>query len=658
MTDEEKQKRIKELEMIIVSLKKSYYSLTDEKEIEMSDAEYDLLEDELRKLDPNNKVLEQVGFEDVANGFKCVPHEKPMLSMAKAHTLEDITSWYNNKIDSCFLNENEKDLLIEPKIDGISGDIYYKNGKLDISSTRGTGFVGFEINSEFLSCIPKTIPITRDCHIRGEFYIPKIYRMKLGKDDDNNEPLRNICSGALKRKEKADIHNEVKIIIYQLVYDDDYDEETEEQKLELLKTTSFEVVPYYRVNDIVSAWKFFEEYEKTIRDSWEYETDGIILVFNSTNVQKKIVKELGDTKHHHKYAIAIKPEPEGAWTTLIGTEWNTGRTGRVVPVGIVDSIEIGSVVVNRATLNNITYIRNFDIQLFDRVMCVRANDVIPKITTRIHTAESREISQDVCPSCGTKLQMRGVDYWCPNYMECPDQRVNKFIYWFKVTGIKNLGPNMIDALISAGHFYALWELYAMSSEDLAIVVERYCNMNRNTDTMKEFIKTFEESKNQTEQEIIGNFGIPTIGIKTLEKLKIEDLNDLVKYKNVAYLRSDIVAEQKICQWLNQDDKNFDDLFSLIKFIKPKKTDKNKVVKEKFCITGEFKNKRRTTVIKEIEERYPNWQFENSVTKETSLLIIGNERGMSNKQISAMKYKTRTISLGEEFDINKLPNLDE
>jgi len=246
--------------------------------------------------------------------------------------------------------------------------------------------------------------------------------------------------------------------------------------------------------------------------------------------------------------------------------------------------------------------------------------------------------------------MKGVDYWCSNYLECPSQKINKFIYWFKNVGIKNLGPNMIDSLISCGHFNALWELYAMSRDDLAIVVEKFCNLDRNTDTMKEFLDTFEKSKDQTCQEIIGNFGIPYVGIKTLEKLGIEDLNDLIKYKDIKYLRSDKVVEVKICEWLNQDEKNFDDLFSLVKFIKPK--DKKKETKKyTFCITGEFEGKRRAKAIDEIETECPDWKFVSSVTKETDVLIKGHEGGMSNKEISALKYKTPIIIMDGPFNIN-------
>lgn len=641
--------RITELENLIINAKKKYYSLgNDDDEKEFTDAEYDLLEEELRKLDPNNKVLSMVGITEKVDKFKNVEHKKPMLSMDKAHTFDDINSWYRNLYNANVISQNEE-IIIEPKIDGISGDMYFENGEFVRAATRGNGHIGFEIKSEFLSCIVKEIPEKRNVHIRGEFYIPKLTDF----EHDDSDSLRNICSGALKRKEYGEIHKYINFIAYQVVFDNEEVYETESEKIKFLEKTDFDTVPCVLVNSVEKAWKFFEDYERTLRNGWKYETDGIVLTFNSIETQERIVRELGDNDHHHKYAIAIKPKPEGAWTELIDVEWTTSRTGRVVPVGIIKPVEICSAVISRATLNNYDYIKSIDAKLFDRVYCVRANDVIPKITKCVRTMNSRDISIDRCPSCGTPLIKKGVDLVCNNYLNCPSQRINIFLHWFEATGIKNIGVNSLNNLINAGHFYAIWELYAMSREDLANVVERFCNIGKETPKMKEFLDTFEESKNQTEQEVIGNYGIPAIGIKSLEKLNIYDLDDLIKFKDIRYQTSDVALEQNLCNWLNKDEKNFDDLFSLIKFLKPKKTERTKVKKNKFCITGNFKNKQRNTVIKEIENKYPNWEFVNNVTKETDLLIIGNESGLTNKSLAATRLKIPMIKIGEIFDIENI-----
>ncbi|MGL4950063.1 MAG: BRCT domain-containing protein [Anaeroplasmataceae bacterium] len=639
--------RIKELEQIIINAKKNYYSLIDNTvEKEMSDAEYDILEDELRRLDPNNKVLTQVGYEEKINNFEKVVHRIPMLSIKKSHTEFEVASWYNDKVDSGAISEN--DLIIEPKIDGVSGDLYYEKGKLIRASTRGSGKVGYEIKSEYFNCIPKTISLKDKIHIRGEFYIPKDYSENRGE-----EPLRNMCAGAIKRKEKSEIHNHIRFVAYQIVNEikETYDKES--TKIDTLVKAGFDAPPYHIVKNYKSAWEYFVEYEDKLRDAWPYETDGLVIVFNSTETQIIINREFGVTDHHNKYCLAIKPKSLGDWSILRDIEWNTSRTGRIVPTGVINPILIDSVVINRATLNNITYIKTLDIKRFDKVYCVRSNDVIPKILKSIHTKDSTDISIDKCPSCGEKIVMKGVDYFCENYFGCPSQTINKFIHWFNVTGIKHIGPSAVDNLINIGKFYSIWQLYAMSSEDLVKVLEKFCNIKSNTNTMKEIIRLFEESKNQTEQEIIGNYGIPSIGKKSLEKMNVYTLNDLIKYKEIKYLTSDSAFEQKLSAWLNRDNRNFDDLFSLVKFINPKQGPTEKIKKKKFCITGNFSNRKRNSLIKEIENKYTNWEFSSTVSKETNVLFVGNENGYSSKSIAAARLSIPIVKIGEIFEISKL-----
>ena len=195
----------------------------------------------------------------------------------------------------------------------------------------------------------------------------------------------------------------------------------------------------------------------------------------------------------------------------------------------------------------------------------------------------------------------------------------------------------------------------MSSDDLLKVIEKFVGISKETNNMKEFIKSFEESKNQTEQEIIGNYGIPAIGLKTLVKYGVETLNDLIKYKNVNYMNSDIAFEKNICIWLNEEN-NFDNLFSLVKFINPKKKKvESNINKKQFCISGTFINKKRNTVIKEIESTN-KWIFNPTVNRETDLLIVGNDSAVRNKVATAMQLKTKIINLGDTFDINKLKDI--
>lgn len=638
--------KIRILEDMILKAKDKYYSTLEDDytELNIIDAEYDRLEEELRKLDPKNKLLNAVGSEKEINNKKVI-HEIPMLSMDKRNNKNDVKDWfesfkYNNIIDDC-------EIIIEPKIDGVSGDLYYKNGKFIVASTRGNGKIGNEIKANFLDCIPETIPLfnnEKDFHIRGEFYISKKYNED--KSYDEMVPLRNQCAGILNRKEKTDIHKYINFIAYQMVLEDNKYKESEKiDYLSTIKHEKFSAVPYVLSDNINTILGFYDDYNKSIRDSWSFETDGIVLIFNNYLTQNKINKELGSTDHHNKYSIAFKPPPKGEWTYLTDVEWNTSKNGRVIPTGILKPVKIGEAIITRASLNNKSFIEVFNIQINDRVYVVRSNDVIPKIIKSERTDNSRKIKIDFCPSCGNKLYVKGVDYICENYLKCPSQIINRFLQWFEKNDIKNIGESGINNLVSVGHFTNIWEIYSMDINDLKKVISKFIGISPGTDSMKEFIESFEKSRYQTVQNIIGKYGIPNIGIKSLQKLNIKDLNDLIKYKNINYMYSDSAMEKNLCIWLNEEN-NFDNLFSLVKYMRPilETNNDNKI---KFCITGNDPNKRRKTIINELEST-GKYIFVPTVNRETDLLILcgNNKSSIHNKQIQAMKYGTKIVKYDE------------
>ena len=638
--------KIRILEDMILKAKDKYYSTLEDDytELNIIDAEYDRLEEELRKLDPKNKLLNAVGSEKEINNKKVI-HEIPMLSMDKRNNKNDVKDWfesfkYNNIIDDC-------EIIIEPKIDGVSGDLYYKNGKFIVASTRGNGKIGNEIKANFLDCIPETIPLfnnEKDFHIRGEFYISKKYNED--KSYDEMVPLRNQCAGILNRKEKTDIHKYINFIAYQIVLEDNKYKESEKiDYLSTIKHEKFSAVPYVLSDNINTILGFYDDYNKSIRDSWSFETDGIVLIFNNYLTQNKINKELGSTDHHNKYSIAFKPPPKGEWTYLTDVEWNTSKNGRVIPTGILKPVKIGEAIITRASLNNKSFIEVFNIQINDRVYVVRSNDVIPKIIKSERTDNKKKIKIDFCPSCGNKLYVKGVDYICENYLKCPSQIINRFLQWFEKNDIKNIGESGINNLVSVGHFTNIWEIYSMDINDLKKVISKFIGISPETDSMKEFIESFEKSRYQTVQNIIGKYGIPNIGIKSLQKLNIKDLNDLIKYKNINYMYSDSAMEKNLCIWLNEEN-NFDNLFSLVKYMRPilETNNDNKI---KFCITGNDPNKRRKTIINELEST-GKYIFVPTVNRETDLLILcgNNKSSIHNKQIQAMKYGTKIVKYDE------------
>jgi len=646
----DKERRIRDLESQILNAKKSYYSLSEENdfdEIQLLDAQYDALESELKKLDPDNKVLKQVGIEETYSKFEQVNHKIPMKSMEKIHYKDELVKWFENILQ--IVSGENTEVIVEPKIDGCSGDLYYKNGKFQFGSTRGNGKVGFKINTNLMQFIPKEISDKNDIHVRGEFVIFKSYNTRFEKLEDMKS-LRSLCSGALKHLSNDPIQKEVVFVAYQL-YGSNFTKESE--KIDWLKKNNFYTVPYIILHSPEEIWKYYESYVNKIRDSWEYETDGIVLEFNSEIIQKLIEKELGSVDHHNKYALAIKPPAKGAWTFLREVEWNTSKDGRVVPTGIVTPVRIGEKVYSRASLNNSSYIKVFDIKLNDEVYLISANDIIPKILQSKHTPQSVEIKIDTCPSCGAKLVEDSVYMMCPNTLNCPAQKVKMFVHWFSSAGIKNLGESALDALVSKGNFTSLWQLYAMSTLDLLKVIEKYVGISADTETMQDFGKQFEESRSMSEFDIITNYGIPGLGKKKAEALKIFSFEDLTAY--LSRKSFDSVLEEKISQWLSIDN-NYDNLYLLFQKMTPTKYKIDNRKKIKFCITGKF-NHNRDTIIKMITDTFDTFEFESSVNKFTDLLIRGEEGAISNKEITASKYKIPIIRFDDGvLDLDKIKDI--
>lgn len=633
----ELQERIKLLERKLLDAKKKYYGLDEENdfdEIQLLDAEYDQLEEELRKIDPNNPVLSKVGS-DFIKGIKVV-HDIPMKSMDKIHTKNELEKWFDEKL-SILINEN-MEIVIEPKVDGCSGELRYENGKLVEASTRGNGNIGYKVDVEDYQFVPKTINLKGSIKVRGEFHLPKSYNNRF--DIYNQKQLRNVASGIVNRKEKSEDQKEMRFIAYQLL---GTDISKESDKLKKLEELSFYTVPRVILRSSKEIWDYFEKYVSNIRDVWEFETDGICLIINDDLSKKKVFEELGTTDHHEKWAIAIKPPAQGAWSVLRSVEADTSKDGKVTPVGIIAKVKIGDRFFERATLNNKSYIKLFDIKLNDKVYVISANDIIPHILHSQHTPQSTDIVIKNCPSCGAKLIEEGVNWYCPNVTGCPAQKINKFLHWFRKTGIKHVGESGVDSLINNGNVSNLWELYAMSNEDLMIFIEKFVGIDRNSVTMKEFKDLFEKSRHLSEQEIIAYYGIPNFGPKTVLEKNIKSLSDL---ELIAFRRED-KREESLAEWLYKDN-NLLNLRALVDKMDPSPISNLQADsgdQKYYCLTGKFEGGKKN-FIQKLENVLIGWKNTDTFNINTKLLISGINEGNTNKIIKAKSLNVKILDVDD------------
>jgi DNA ligase (NAD+) len=641
-------KRIKELEDQLLLQSKNYYNGIESK-TNIDDQEYDKLVEELRKIDPDNKYFTKIGIKEINNNkLKEIPHNPPMMSAdkVKGNNFENVVKWCKNVLS--IIGKYKIDWYIEPKLDGNSIELKYVKGILESASSRGDGKIGLEIPIERLNNIPLTIKNSNiELYIRGEAIISKKYKLK-GKIDKNT-PLRNLCAGILKRKEfDKTKDNFIDFIAYQIEPFNKYRNDSE--VIKKLREYGFRTVPLYTFNNFKSIEYFYDKYLKELRDKYEYESDGLMLIVSDTN-DKIVLDRSKLLNHHHHYNIAIKPSEEQEWTRIINVEWKVGKTRKITPTGILEPVKIGDAIYERVTLNNIKTIKDMNLCIGDKVLIRRSNDVIPTLVKNEYDTNDKNrniIDIKTCPSCGSKivLDKSKTNYYCEN-INCLGQTLSIWLNWFKCCNIKNLSEKMLIKFLEYTKFQDLWRIYAISDILCETIFSNALKVNMNTPNMKEFMSSFKQSRYITELQMIAYYGIPGIGIKTLNKYNINNYKDLLKYKKFNNNYSE--AEKRICEFLNEGD-NLDNLNRLYESLKPTFTSSNNKKKDintiKFCISGEF-DKSRKDIIKEIEDLL-NWKYENTVTKDLNVLITTTNNNSSKVKLAKKLNKTIFIT---DNDIN-------
>lgn len=356
----------------LIEAKKAYY----DGEPIMSDASFDTLEEKLRKLDPANDYFHIVGV-SLGNIKEKVTHKIPMLSCDKAKTFEDVIKWAkkHGTVDEMF--------IIEPKIDGMSCALIYKNGKLIQICTRGDGLIGQDVThlSNYID-VPKKIDIkTGRIEIRGELYLPKDTKTP----NPDKKPLRNVCVGMVGRKDyKLDDLRFVHFIAYQII---GAEMNLESYKMSWLSNNHFEVIGYEIMKlDRIEGYR--ENYVNELRDKWNYETDGLVVCVNDNSLWDSIDSKYEIRKYHH-YNIAWKPESETAETILESIQWQISRSGRLTPVAIFQTVNIGGANISRASLTCYGTFMDMKLEKGDRILVSKANEVIPYVEKNLSKGTSQ-----------------------------------------------------------------------------------------------------------------------------------------------------------------------------------------------------------------------------------------------------------------------------
>jgi DNA ligase (NAD+) len=507
--------RIEELEDSVLHHKNLYYTKS---EPEISDAEFDALEEELRRLrEAHPDVAETVVADEESalqrvgagtdNTFQEVRHETPMLSLDKVHTEEDLRDWIEKHPGERF--------ALWPKFDGVSLSLTYKNGELVRAASRGDGRIGEDITANAIRVdgVQRRLPEKIDCEIRGEVIMlrSEFNRYNQANPDRTLSNPRNAVSGTLRLKDPADARGR-KLVFYP--FDLIIDEPTQQPLRERLASLGFGAEGYGEAERADDVLAFIEDLESR-RDSLDYEIDGIVIKIADPDKYHA----LGTTAHHPRGAVAMKMAAEIGETEIEEVEWAVGKTGKVVPRARIQTLFLAGTNIQYATLHNWEDIQRKGIRIGQRVQIKRAGDVIPFIIgpTEGSEGQGKEIPIPTkCPSCGTDLEEIGDSkiLQCPNSKSCPAQASRRMQHWVSRAGadIEGLSARTLERLEDAGLVRSPSDIYKLSADDLASLE------GLGTKSAENIISSIEEKKDLGLRRALIAWSIPNASEGTAKRL--------------------------------------------------------------------------------------------------------------------------------------------
>jgi len=458
----ERTRLFEELERLRSEVVRHRYLYDVRSKPEITDAEYDELKRRVDDLEETLNAAEELF--NVSNlvgsspsgTFRKVPHRVPMLSLDNAFTDDEVVRFYD-KIRS-FLNLNgDLDLVVEPKIDGLSLGITYREGRLSQAVTRGDGRVGEDVtrNVTYVHGIPSHLGANGPpeiLEVRGEVYLSKSDFLNLNKRmvRQKKKPFanpRNAASGSLRQKDASVTKDRnLRFFAYGVGFVSESLTSRQSENLELMRAWGIETNPDVQVaRNVVEALKIYHEIEAR-RSALPYDIDGVVYKTDRLDLQSR----LGEIARAPRWAIAHKFAAERAQTELLAIDIQVGRTGKLTPVARLEPVSVGGVTVTNATLHNRDEIKRLGLRIGDRVLIQRAGDVIPQVIENLTPDEPREpyVFPDRCPECGSEAVAEDgeVDVRCTGGLICPAQRVERLRHFVSrhALDIEGLGTRQIE----------------------------------------------------------------------------------------------------------------------------------------------------------------------------------------------------------------------
>lgn len=435
------------------------------------------LEEQFPELQSETSPTQRVGSAPVDELVR-IEHQAPMLSLNSALEHAEIEDFHR------FIERNSDGrsfrYMVEPKLDGLSVEIVYRDGTFAYGATRGDGRVGEDIsrNLKTIPAIPLELRTAGNppafLAVRGEVFMLRSGFRELNRrrTERGEEPFanpRNAASGTVRQLDPRNTAGKpLDVFFYDILASDRTDFATHTDVLELFPQWGLKTNPLNEVCSSVEELAAYRDRMAEAREELDYEIDGIVVKIDSYEFRE----DLGYRNRSPRWAIAWKFPPRKEVSAVEDIVVQVGRTGILTPVALLEPVSIGGVTVSRATLHNEDEVHRKDVRVGDRVRVIRAGDVIPEVSEVVdREAEGRDepfSMPDTCPVCGTPVEREGAYYFCPAGLSCPAQLTGRLIHFVsrQAMDIENLGEKNIAQLVNRGIIETIADLYYLEAADL------------------------------------------------------------------------------------------------------------------------------------------------------------------------------------------------
>jgi len=641
--------RMKELIDILNKAASVYYQGKDEI---MSNFEYDRMYDELSALEKESGLVlagsptQKVGYE-VLSELPKQTHPSPMLSLDKTKQVDELSSWLGSK-----------EGILSWKMDGLTVVLTYENGELLNAVTRGNGVVGEVItnNAKVFKNLPVNIPFKGRMVLRGEAIITysefKKINALLSEEEQYKNP-RNLCSGSVRQlNNEITAKRNVELYAFTLVEAEGVDfKNSQQNKMEFMKEQGFQTVEYKVVTakNIYETVEWFSEKVKTN----DFPSDGLVLLYDDISYGES----LGSTAKFPRNAIAFKWADETAKTKLTEVEWSASRTGLINPVAIFEPVELEGTTVSRASVHNISIVKELKLGIGDTIEVYKANMIIPQIAQNLTKSGSLEIP-DKCPVCGEKTSIHKENdvevLFCEN-PDCLAKKIKSISLFVSrdAMNIDGMSEATIEKFISKGFLHELADLFKLNRyKDEIISMDGFGEKS-----YEKLVKAAETAKITTTAKFIYSLGIANIGLSNakmvckafsndFEKIRHASIDELVEIDGVG----EIIAESFVKFFANENNNHMvDDLLDIVTLEDEENDNANDMDGMNFVITGSVNHFSNRSEVKELIEGRGG-KVTGSVTSKTKYLINNDSTSNSSKNKKAKELGVQIITEDEFIDM--------